>query len=193
MSTLLLRAALVGFAALTATPALAAPVLSFEYTGSGQVVSPTGQVTVGGRLTNTGDTALYAAQTSFNFLLPTHAYDNYSWISGAFPKGPSTFIDLDPGESVDWTITILGTWPYPLPKGSPVPEGEYFLEVNTLKITYTAWDAITGPTGLQYLMSAAPSRFTWTVVAQTASVPAPGALLLLAGALIGMAGLRRRR
>jgi hypothetical protein len=187
-----LRAAAVGLMAFAASPADATPVLSFEYTGSDQVVSTTNQVVVGGKITNTGDTAFYGGQTLFNFLIPQPAYNQYSWISGAFPKGPSTFIDLDPGESIDWTITTLGTWPITGRRGDPVPAGNYFLDVASLKITYAVWDPIAGLTNEKYAISAAPSRFTWTVVAQTVNVPEPGTMALLAGGLMAMAWKRRR-
>jgi hypothetical protein len=193
MWSFILRAAAVGLMAFAASPAGAAPILSFSYTGSGQVVSPTSQVVVGGRITNTGDTGFYGAQTLFTFLIPQPAYNQYSWIVGAFPKGPSTFIDLDPGESIDWTITTLGTWPISGKRGDPVPVGNYFLDIASMNITYAVWDPILGPTNEKYAISPAPSRFTWTVAATTTDVPEPGTVALLAGSLIAMAWMRRRQ
>ncbi|MBA2588700.1 MAG: PEP-CTERM sorting domain-containing protein [Alphaproteobacteria bacterium] len=192
MWSFILRAAVMGLMAFAANPAGAAPVLSFSYTGSGQVVSPTSQVVVGGRITNTGDTRFNGGQTLFTFLIPQPAYDQYSWIVGAFPKGPSTFIDLNPGQSIDWTITTLGTWPITGKRGDPVPAGDYFLDVASMKITYAVLDPILGLTNEKYAISAAPSRFTWTVVAPATSVPEPGTVALLAGCLMAMAWMRRR-
>lgn len=193
MSSFMLRAALLGLMALAASPAAAVPVLSFEFLGSGQVLSPTDQVTIRGRITNTGDSALPSSlRTSFTYLrMPEPVYSQYLWIAGGFPTGPQSFLDLDPGESIEWIITTLGPFPIDGRRGDPVDPGDYFIAANGVQVTYSVLAPNGATTTERYSTSAAPAPFTWTVVAQTASVPAPGALLLLAGGLAMV--VRRRR
>lgn len=192
---LLIAMAAVALPLLAAPAATSAPILTFEYFGSGQVVSPTGQVTVGGRITNIGDTALVNATYSGSFLIPQPAYDQYSWIQGAFPKiGPSPILSLDAGASIDWTVTILGTWPITGKRGDPVPVGDYFLTPETIKITYAELNPVTFSYDIKYPVAPAPSNFTWRVVADApAAVPEPASLTLLAGALGLLAANRRLR
>lgn len=195
MKTLSLWAAALGLFALTSAPARAVPMLSFEYLGSGQVLSTTDTITVRGRITNTGDTAMpFSLRSSFTFRrMPQPAYDQYLWISGGFPTGPTNFVALDPGESLEWAITTLGPYPITGLRGDPVLPGEYYLETDGIVVTYAAIDPITfALTGERFTTTAAPARFTWTVLAETASVPAPGMLLLLAGGLAALARARRR-
>lgn len=177
LSALLVALWLVG-----AGPARGAPVLSFEYTGSGQTVSLTSPIVVGGRITNTGDTSFHGVQSIFRFLIPQPAYDQYLWVSGGFPTAP-TFIDLDPGESISWVITTLGTWPITGARGDPVPAGDYFLGVTALEITYAVWDPIIGPTNERYSVSAPPTPFVWTAAPASNGVPAPSIMLLILSGL----------
>ena len=81
--------------------AVAGPILTFEYVGSGQIVSPTSLVVVQGRIANIGDSDIVSAMVYGSFLIPQPAYNQYSWALGAFPKlGPTTIVNLAAGESI---------------------------------------------------------------------------------------------
>lgn len=163
--------------------AVAGPILTFEYVGSGQIVSPTSLVVVQGRIANIGDSDIVSAMVYGSFLIPQPAYNQYSWALGAFPKlGPTTIVNLAAGESITWTITTLQTWPNTPGghRGDPVPAGTYFLNpgaISTYFSLVTQIDPLTGQNP-RIPVQPATSNFEWTVTSN-ASVPEPESWALL--------------
>jgi hypothetical protein len=179
--------------------AVAGPILSFEYVGSGQIVSPTSLVVVQGRITNSGGSDIVSAMVFGTFLIPQPAYDQYSWAVGAFPKyGPATIVNLAAGDSITWAITTLQTWPNTPGghRGDPVPAGLYFLNPGAFSIYYslvTQIDPLTGQNP-RIPVQSATSNFEWTVTSN-ASIPEPESWALLGGGLVALLvfGKRTRR
>jgi hypothetical protein len=177
--------------------AVAGPILTFEYVGSGQIVSPTSLVVVQGRIANIGDSDIVSAMVYGSFLIPQPAYNQYSWALGAFPKlGPTTIVNLAAGESITWTITTLQTWPITGHRGDPVPAGTYFLNpgaISTYFSLVTQIDPLTGQNP-RIPVQPATSNFEWTVTSN-ASVPEPESWALLGGGLAALLafGNRTRR
>ena len=158
--------------------AVAGPILTFEYVGSGQIVSPTSLVVVQGRIANIGDSGLVSGMLGGSFLLPQPVYDQYSWASWAFTKlGPAPVMDLAAGDSITWTITTLQTWPYPGPRGAPVPAWTYFLDPGTISTFFYQADPVTYSL-TKILVQPATSNFEWTVTSDV-SVPEPESWALL--------------
>jgi hypothetical protein len=174
--------------------AVAGPILTFEYVGSGQIVSPTSLVVVQGRITNSGDSDLVSGMLSGKFKIPQPAYDQYSWLLGTFVNlGPAPVMDLAAGDSITWTILTLQTWPYPAPRGGPVPAGTYFLDPGAISTTFSQFDPVTY-SFTKILVQPATSNFEWTVTSD-AGVPEPASWALLGGGLIALLvfGNRTRR
>ena len=175
--------------------AVAGPILSFEYVGSGQIVSPTSLVMVQGRITNSGDSDIVSAMVYGTWLMPQPAYNQYLYAAGGFPKyGPATFVDLAAGASITWTIATLQTYPITGSRGDPVLAGLYFLTPGAFSTYYSLVTQPLDPITGQYPnipVRPATSNFEWTVTSN-ASVPEPESWVLLGGGLIALLVFRKR-
>jgi hypothetical protein len=169
--------------------AVAGPILSFEYVGSGQIVSPTSLVVVQGRITNSGDSDIVSAMVYGSAGISQPAYNQYGWASGGYPKlGPTTFVNLAAGASITWTIETFQTWPITGNRGDPVPAGTYFLTPGNFSTYYSLVTQPLDPATGQFpkiLVQSATSNFEWTVTSN-ASVPEPESWALLGGGLIAL-------
>jgi hypothetical protein len=179
--------------------AVAGPILSFEYVGSGQIVSPTSLVVVQGRITNSGDSDLVSGTPFGTWLMPQPAYNQYLYAAGGFPKfGPANSgVNLAAGASITWTIATLQTYPITGSRGDPVPAGLYFLTPGAFSTYYSLVTQPLDPITHQFPripVQPATSNFEWTVTSN-ASVPEPESWALLGGGLIALLvfGNRTRR
>ena len=178
-----------------ASPAQALPVLTFEFLGSGQVVGPTDEVTVRGRITNSGD-PLSAFLGSDSVTLTPEIFNNYvpafpPFLQGRPPVGPPTFTtELGTGESLDWTIAIFQPFPLTGNFGDPVPLGRYTLPAANIVSFYTIFapDLVDIP-----FDTSAAADFFWDVVDDSSALPAPPTLLLMLAGLAILSRYRSRR
>ena len=160
--------------------AQAVPVFSYEFTNSGEAVSPTDVVTPRVLLRNDpgspdhllGSNVFSASMTAGTFS-PLYQF--------SFGNFFSQFVgmDLAPGDSLSLDFGTL------TPNPGPIPAGTYAISHSVLVFHDAA--------GLP--LSAANDSFSVTVAVAVpaAQVPEPDALLLVAIALAGAALSRRRR
>lgn len=158
--------------------AQAVPIFSYEFTNSGETVSPTDVVTPRVLLHNDpgspehllGSNVLSASVTAGTFS------PLYTFTFGSFF---SQFVgmDLAPGDSIALDFGKL------TPSPGPIPAGSYAISHSVLQLHDAA--------GLP--LSATNDSFSVTVAVATAQVPEPDSLLLVAIALAGAALSRRRR
>lgn len=145
------------------------PIIQLDWVNSGQTLSPTDQIVVQTRITNIGDSDLIDASVGGSFLIPQPAYDQYLWTLSGFPSFPGP-LSLSVGESYTWNFTTLETYPITGDRGDPVPLGEYFLDTDSLTLTFSPNFGL-NPEGT-FSALAPESRFVWTVT-DAASVPEP--------------------
>lgn len=180
-----------GFLALVAPQVSAAPILDFEFVGSGQTFSPTDSVLMRARITNNGPDALINAVGFGGVNIPDPIFDQY--IVG-FPPPPLPvplgLISLDPGASVDFDMILFEPFPIGGNPGDPVQPGPYVYSVeNILFAEFQTFfpEVATFPVNFE---QAAP--YVW-FVSDAPAVPEPSSFALLAVGLIALGALSTAR
>lgn len=181
-----------------ASAASAAPELSFQFLGSGQIHAPTDEIEIWGRITNSGGAVLDVAMpdtVDFWFGLPSATMDSYWYRSDAWPMAPDKPFSIGIGESLDWRVAILMPWPVTGNAGDPVPLGAYSVNPDGFSMRFD----LKNPDDLLEIVASYPvaqpiEPFVWTVVERGSSVPEPATLaMLLGGLLAGVATQRHVR
>ncbi len=170
----------------------AVPDLSFEFTNSGQIVSPTDSVTISARITNSGDAITNAFASLINIgPIPPMVFEQY--IDTGLPGVPFS-LTLGMGESVEFDLVTYVPFPIGGNPGDPVSTGVYTLPIAIIELAYT--EIVIVGTDVQFIESAVDmqnaSDFTWSVRDDSGSVPEPGTLAMLSLGLAVVGFMRRR-
>lgn len=169
----------------------ASPMLSFEFTNSGQVVGPTDDVTISARISNVGD-PISGAFPSMLGIGPIPSQILGQYIDSGLPGIPFS-LTLGTGESVEFDLVTYQPFPLGGSPGDPVATGLYTLPISTVTLQYTeivfdpVFALIDSPVD-----TADASDFVWTVRDAAAAVPGPGTLALLGLGLTGFNLTRRK-
>lgn len=174
------------------TPTVRAmPILEFEFLDSGRTYSPTDNVEMRGRITNTGEAGLLGGVGQGSLTIPLATELGNQYIAG-FPPGAAPFppgvIDLAVGEVIEWTIANWVPFPLTGNLGDPVLEGDYVFPLLNIS---TSIFVPAGPASFTVnVLQTRAADFEWRVLDESTAVSLPASFSLMA---FGMLLLGRRR
>ncbi|MEM7221392.1 MAG: hypothetical protein AAF495_00330 [Pseudomonadota bacterium] len=168
----------------------AAPILEFEFLGSGQTFGPTDQVLIQARITNNGTDPLVDAIGFGGVTVPDQITDQYDDLFppgiNPTPPGPD-LLTLNPGNSVTWDFALYDPFPDGGNQGDPVQPGTYIFPSENIFAQFLVFEPEFGfiPVNTQ-----SAADFVWIVPGGPVAVVEPSSLgmfvisLLLLGAVV---------